>query len=314
MDLTNIPGLMWRAISPEDESGLKALDSACKAVDGDEPVSDLPGDALKAAVKHMDNALCVTANNEIVAVAWVHANPPQDGLQKIMLGGRVNPEYRRKGIGQALIAWAESRALNLAKPDVTLQLMIANEALTEDANALYLNYGYENIFTEFMLVRPLDEPLPEIPLPEGLTERSWDTASAPLFFQAYAEGFKDRLGEVVPVKEEWIAGYAKEDEDFRPDLSRVVLEKNNPVAFVTCEVSGQTGWITQIAVVQERRRKGLARAILVQALKRLQDEGCVEVALHVNANNAHAAAAFFDVGFTLRLTRARFLKEIAMGR
>jgi len=314
MDLTDVPGLMWRAISPEDELGLKALDTACKAVDGDEPVSDLPGDAMKAAVEHMDNALCVMANNEIVAAAWVHANPPQDGLQKVMLGGRVHPEYRRKGIGQALIAWAESRALNLAKPDVTLQLVIANEALTEDANALYLDYGYENIFTEFMLIRPLDEPLPEIPLPEGLTERRWDTASAPLFFQAYAEGFKDRLGEVVPVKEEWIAGYAEEDEDFRPDLSRVVLEENNPAAFITCEISGQTGWIAQIAVVQERRRKGLARAILVQALKRLQDEGCVEAALHVNANNAHAAAAFFDVGFTLRLTRARFLKEIAMGR
>lgn len=314
MDLSDVPGLMWRAISPEDELGLKALDTACKAVDGDEPVSDLPGDALKAAVEHMDNALCVTANNEIVAVAWVHANPPQDGLQKVMLGGRVHPEYRRKGIGQALIAWAESRALNLAKPDVTLQLMIANEALTEDANALYLDYGYENIFTEFMLVRSLDEPLLEIPLPEGLTERRWDTASAPLFFQAYAEGFKDRLGDVVSVKEEWIAGYAEEDEDFRPDLSRVVLEENNPAAFVTCEISGQTGWIAQIAVVQDRRRKGLARAILVQALKRLQDEGCVEAALHVNANNAHAAAAFFDVGFALRLTRARFLKEIAMGR
>src|SRR5574340_1180042 len=115
LDITEVPGSMWRAIRPEDEQALKALDAACKACDGEEPVSNLPGDALKAASIHGDDALCVTAGENIVAAAWVFAELPEDEVQRIMIGGRVHPEYRGRGIGEALIAWAESRALNLAK-------------------------------------------------------------------------------------------------------------------------------------------------------------------------------------------------------
>lgn len=310
MELPEINGLMWRGIYPQDEQSLKALDVACKAADGDEPVSNLSGDALKAAAAYGDNALCVTNGEDMAAAAWVLAAPPEEDAQRIVIGGKVHPEFRRHGIGEALIAWAESRALNLASPDKTLLLTITNEALTDDATALYLDYGYENTMTEFMLTRPLAEPLPEVRLPEGLSQLRWDRASAPLFFQAYAEGFDDRLGGNVPVKEKWIAEYAEQDEHFRPDLSRVILEGGRPVAFVTCEVMDKTGWIAQIAVVQERRRKGLARVLLLQALSRFQAEGCTEAALHVNANNPGAMAVFFESGFIKRLTRARFVKEI----
>ncbi len=305
--------LVWRTIEPADEAALIALDAACKSVDGEEPVSHLTADALKAAAMNSDNSLCVAVRGQMAAAGWVLASEPGEGIQRIRLGGQVHPEFRRRGVGEALLAWAESRALKLAKPNVTLQLMITNEALTEDANALYLDYGYENILTEQMLVRSLGGPALSDPLPEGLTERSWDAASAPLFFQAYAEGFSDRLGDIVPVQAEWIAEYAEEDDQFRPDLSRVVLEGEKPVGFVTCEMDGQTGWISQIAVVQERRRKGLAHALLAGALNRFIQEGCLEAALHVNANNARAAAVFLNAGFVPRLTRAKFVKEIAMG-
>ena len=302
--------MIWRTVNAADEAALRELDRACKALDGEEAVSNLPGDALKAALAFSDNTLCVAVHDQLAAAAWVAPNASVGGVQRIQLGGRVRPEFRRRGIGEAILAWAESRALQLAQPDVTLQLRIANEALTEDANKLYLDYGYENIFSELMLVRPLEGQLPEDQLPEGLVEREWSEASAPQFFQAYAAGFRDRLGDVVPVEKEWIAGYADEDEDFRPDLSRVVLDGEEPVGFVTCEVAGDTGWISQIAVVQERRRKGLAHALVAGALQRLKQAGCLEAALHVNTNNARAQAVFFDAGFTHRLIRAKFIKEI----
>jgi ribosomal protein S18 acetylase RimI-like enzyme len=248
----------------------------------------------------------------LAAAAWVAAADDKGTVQRIQLGGRVRPEFRRRGIGEAILAWAETRALQLAQPGITLQLMIANEALTDDANKLYLDYGYENTFSELMLVRPLDGQLTGNQLPQGLVEREWNDTSAPQFFKAYAAGFRDRLGDVVPVEDEWIAGYTVEDDTFRPDLSRVVLEGKEPVGFVTCEVAGETGWISQIAVVQEHRRKGLAHTLVVGALQRLKQAGCREVALHVNANNARAQAVFYNAGFSHRLIRAKFIKEIVV--
>lgn len=304
--------LIWRTLELKDEAALIDLDAACKAADGEEPVSDLAGDALKAAAAHGDNTLCVAVGEQLAAAAWVTVKTATEDDQRIQLGGKVRPEFRRRGIGEALLSWAESRALRLAQPDITLQLLIANEALTEDANKLYLDYGYENTFSELMLVRPLDVPLPHIQLAQGQTEYAWDDASAPLFFQAYAAGFRDRLGEAVPVKSEWIAGYAEDDEQFRPDLSRVVLEGSVPVGFVTCEVDGKTGWISQIAVVQEKRRKGLAHSLVAGAIQRLQQAGCQEAALHVNTNNPRAQSVFYDAGFTHRLIRARFVKKIML--
>lgn len=305
--------LVWRTIDPKDEAALLELDAACKSVDGEEPVSHMPADVLKAAAIHSDNSLCVAVRDQLTAVGWVLAGEPAEGVQRIRLGGQVHPEFRRRGIGAALLSWAELRTLQVAQPGLTLKLVITNEALTEGANVLYLAYGYENALTEQMLVRPLDETVLPDPLPEDLTTHAWDATSAPLFFQAYAAGFADRLGDIVPVQAEWIADYAEEDGHFRPDLSRVVLEGEKPVGFVTCEVDGKTGWISQIAVVQEHRRKGLAHALLLDALQRFQREGCEEAALHVNANNARAAAVFVDAGFVPRLIRARFVKEIAMG-
>lgn len=305
--------LVWRTIDPKDEAALLELDAACKSVDGEEPVSHMPADVLKAAAIHSDNSLCVAVRDQLTAVGWVLAGEPAEGVQRIRLGGQVHPEFRRRGIGAALLSWAELRTLQVAQPGLTLKLVITNEALTEGANVLYLAYGYENALTEQMLVRPLDETVLPDPLPEDLTAHAWDATSAPLFFQAYAAGFADRLGDIVPVQAEWIADYAEEDGHFRPDLSRVVLEGEKPVGFVTCEVDGKTGWISQIAVVQEHRRKGLAHALLLDALQRFQREGCEEAALHVNANNARAAAVFVDAGFVPRLIRARFVKEIAMG-
>jgi len=304
--------LVWRTLELTDKAALIELDATCKTADGEEPVSNLPGDALTAAAMLSDNTLCVAVREQLAAAAWVTFSASMDEVQRIQLGGKVRPEFRRRGIGEALLSWAESRALQLAQADVTLQLLITNEALTEDANKLYLDYGYENTFSELMLIRPLDDPLPEVPLTPNLTECAWDTASAPMFFQAYAAGFRDRLGEVVPVQSEWIAGYAEEDEQFRPDLSRVVLEEGVPVGFVTCEVEGEIGWISQIAVVQEKRRKGLAHILVAGAIQRLQQAGCREAALHVNINNPRAQAIFYDAGFTHRLIRAKFIKEIML--
>lgn len=305
----NSSQLLWRTIEASDKQALDELDAACKAADGEEPVSRLTVDALSAAERDHDNTLCVALDSQLVAAAWVQPYKTGKSPLAYSLGGRVRPEFRRRGIGESLLIWAETRTFKITRRSGQIQFRIANEALTEDARQLYLDYGYQMVFSEWMLVRPLqDDAPPPVPV-GGFTLHSWDEENAGLFFQAYREGFRDRLGDIIPAEADWIDGYAG-DKQFRPDLSRLVMKNGQPAAFVTCCVDGKTGWISQIAVLPQYRRRGLAQELLLGALVQFRDAGCCEAALHVNSYNPAAQSLFFDSGFAQRLTRARFLKEV----
>src|SRR5574340_1626609 len=102
LDLPEINGLMWRGIYPQDEPSLEALDAACKAADGDEPVSNLTRDALRAAAAHGDNALCVTTGDDMAAAAWVLAAPPDEDAQRIVIGGKVHQIGRASCRGKSV--------------------------------------------------------------------------------------------------------------------------------------------------------------------------------------------------------------------
>lgn len=303
------PWMTWRALDPRDSAALHELDAACKQVDGVEPVSDLPGDALAACRDNPDNTFCAETRGKLAAVGWVVARPAVAGTQTILLGGRVHPDYRRKGFGTALLSWSHDRALGVAAPDATVRLVIKNEALTADAHTIYLEAGFEPLFAEHMLVRSFEDPLPEVELPSHIHTADWQADTAPLFFRAYQLSFADRPGFPDPDGEDWIGEYERE-ESFRPDLSRVALAGDEPVGFVTCDIFGGFAWITQAGVVPAYRGQGIAFALLVEALKRFQAEGLPEAALHVNANNPRAARRFHDVGFRRRLTRARYEKQL----
>ncbi len=302
--------LTWRAVVPADEDGLRRLDAACKKADGYEPVSNLPGDVLSAIAEDPDNAFCASEEELIAAVGWIQPRQDDERENSALLGGRVHPDYRRRGLGAVLLEWAELRAVQALKSDLPLRLVIRNEALSADAHAMYQDYGFEQDFSEHMLVRTLEEPLPDASLPPGLSLRNWDEHTAETFFKAYQLSFADRPGFPNPAADEWISEY-ESDADFRQDLSRVVIARQQqPVAFITLGELGGMGWISQVGVAQEWRGQGIAQALLAEALHQFKLHGYQEAGLHVNTNNANAAMVFHQLGFRRRLTRARYVKVI----
>ncbi len=284
------------------------LDVACKRADGDEPVSKLVGDAAAALASSADDTRCaVLPDGQIAALGWISVRAGDEPA--IVLGGRVHPDYRRRGFGSALLEWSAARARQVAGTARPLTLVISNEALHDDAHAIYTRYGFTRLFAENMLVYDLRQPLPDALMPDGISGVPWTPNIADKFFETYHDSFRDRPGFPNPVKAEWIADYA-DSASFRPDLSTLALSGGEPVGFVTCEVLSHYGWISQIGTRPEWRGRGLANALLIQVLRCFQVEGLGEAALHVNVNNPRAASVFAQVGFRARLQRARYLKRI----
>jgi GNAT superfamily N-acetyltransferase len=60
--------------------------------------------------------------------------------------------------------------------------------------------------------------------------------------------------------------------------------------------SDGTGWVGQLAVARDERRRGLGRAVLLEALRRRADEGASQLGLGVVAANRGALKLYLDVG------------------
>jgi mycothiol synthase len=301
------PPLLWRSIYPGDAPALATIDIACRRADGDTPISDLPGDALRAAVSPQNCLCAVLAAGGLAAAAWVEERRRNDDEPIYHLGGRVHPDHRRRGLGNHLLAWSEERARQLAG-SARLSLVITDEALTPGAHALFIQNGYRRIMLETMYVRSLTGDLPDAELPSGITLQPWNDASAADFYAAYRASFRDRPGFPDPPAQEWIEGYDSDDE-FHPELSLLARADGEPVGFVTAGEMKNLGWINQIGVAPAWRRRGLAATLMLRALRGLRDAGLQEAGLHVHVNNPGAARLYEKLAFIPRLQRARYVKE-----
>lgn len=304
------PPLLWRPIHPGDTPALAVLDAACRRADGDTPISDLPGDALRAAAVSAQDSLCAALpDGGLAGAAWVEQRRGE-GIEPVYhLGGRVHPHYRRRGLGARLLAWSEGRSREL-NGSGRLSLVITDEALTPGAHALFIQNGYRRVMLETMYVRSLAGDLPDAELPPGITLQTWNDTSAADFYTAYRASFRDRPGFPDPPAQEWIEGYDSDDE-FHPELSLLARADGEPVGFVIASEMKVLGWINQIGVAPAWRRRGLAAALMLRALRGLQSEGLLEAGLHVHENNPGAARLYEKLGFVPRLQRARYAKDAA---
>jgi len=292
----------WRACAKADCDGLRALDEACIRVDGEEAVP-LPATRFLDAPPQSLSQVAFTAEGECIAAGLIIRQE-----NAAVLRGKVHPDYRARGLGTRLLGWQEAHARQPATP---LTLVIRNEAFSADASTLYLRHGYHAAMIENWMRRDLTQPLPAVPA--TLQQVAWDRQSAYHFFEAYQGAFRDRPGFYSTDPNEWINEYA-EDDEFRADLSFVAFEHDTPAAFITSGIARfhgyDIGWINQIGTLPAYRGRGLASALLIQALRAFQAENLPFADLHVNVNNPGAFQLYEGLGFRVRGQRAKYTKTI----
>jgi mycothiol synthase len=299
-----VDNYVWRPVQPEDLVALAALDAACLQADGPVSVDDPSYQSLLTTPGVATLCASPEGASEMVAAGWI-----LPGAAQARLGGKVHPAHRRKGLGTHLLRWGAAQA---SAAGAAPTLIIRNEALTEGSAALYAQEGYTCDFIEQWMQRDLSTPLPPVARPVAVP---WTPETAPQFYAAYYAGFSTRRRPDAPVQSaaEWISEYA-DDPDFRPDLSLLVQDNGQSVAFVATGVLfisalGQTvGWISQVAVDPTWRGRGLADGLIVAVLEDFQREGMAAVGLHVNVDNPGAIQLYARLGFALISRRGKYSK------
>src|SRR6188472_356772 len=126
--------------------------------------------------------------------------------------GAVLPEWQRRGIGTALLANNIEKHRELARTHETDLPRILG-SFTSDrmpgSNALLRDFAFEQTRWFFEMTRDLSQPIPELPVPEGLEVRPVTNDTIRQIWDADVEAFADHWG-----------GFDASEENFRRFISK----------------------------------------------------------------------------------------------
>ena len=327
-DAPALPGLVFRRFrGPADYAGLTAAINASEAADSEEWVATV--DEIARMFENLVNfdpardIIIAEADSRIAGGAFGSWRQEYSGLYRFSLNLVLTPAWRGRGVRRAMLRWLEARLREVAAalPDDGPKALAAGaQEHAASLRALLESEGYGVIRYYQRMVRPLDEPIPDFPLPDGLELRPVTPDQYRAIWDASNDAFRDHWG-FSPRPDEYFEWWQNES-IFQPALWQVAWD------VATNEIAGQVqtvidahenetfqrrrGYTETISVRRPYRRRGLARALIVESLRTLKTHGMTESALHVDSENITGATRVYtDCGFRVEATRLAYRKPLA---
>jgi mycothiol synthase len=323
-----IDGLAFRRFrGPADYPVMVAILDACNAADGLDFINTVEEVAhVFTGLWNCDpeqDMLFAEVAGETVAfsrVWWVEEGTGERLYKSL---GFVRPEWRRRGLGAAMLAYNERRLRAIAgeHPAATRRFFRVWATDGEDgALALFAASGYEPVRYFVLMTRPTDLALPVAPLPAGLVVRPAEPGHIRAIWEAMWEARRDHWGYVEQGEEDyqhWTKGRL-----FAPELWKVAWDGEQVAGMVLNRIDAlqneqygrRRGYTQDIFVRRPWRRRGLARSLLVQSIQMFREMGMEETALGVDTQNPSGALRLYEsVGYRAVLRHTFFNKELEGG-
>jgi ribosomal protein S18 acetylase RimI-like enzyme len=308
-----VPGLRFRRFGGTDDyPGMVAVFNAAHEANGIEELTTLEELTLNYATlvncDPVHDLLLAEVEGTIVAYSRVFWRDLVEGGRSYECFGFVHPDWRRRGIGGAMLRINEARAREIASehPDVAPKLISSESADTDEGNtALLRGAGYEPVRTGYDMVVSTLEGLVAPPLPEGIDVRPVDRDQLRQIWEAMAEAFRDEWGQNEWAEEDWKRFEADPDNaDSR--LWRVGWDGNEVVGSIVTVVPTEENerygrsrvYVGGVSVRRPWRRRGIARALLASSLVAAREAGFTSANLGVDGESLTGATDLYrSLGF-----------------
>jgi ribosomal protein S18 acetylase RimI-like enzyme len=307
-----IPGLAFRRFRGEaDYPILVAILNACDAADGIDYVSTLEEiEHLFAYLKNCDpvrDMLLAEVDGEPIAFSRVSWSEQSTGERLYASYGFVHPDWRRRGLGAAMLRYNERLLRDIARghsAGIPSFFRVWAGDKEVGALALFANAGYEPVRYIIEMMRPIGAPLPDAPLPVGLDVRAAEPVHIRAIWEARREVRRDLWGTVELTEQDYERWTT--DPLFAPELWRVAWEGDQVAGMVLNRVDWdenenlqrQRGYTEGILVRRPWRQRGLARHLLGQSIHMFREMGMEETALGVDVRNPFGALRLYQsVGY-----------------
>jgi len=323
-----VPGLSFRPIRGEqDADALYAVHAGRMAHDQIDPFSsfeDVPSrEGLSASLSRavaegrQGEWLVAQVEAQVVGYSQLECWPEDDGTWVYLTLGWVLPDWRGRGIGTAMLHWAEDRSRRLAAawhPAEPFELAANASSTEKEATALLTHEGYLAGYTVLELSLDAATPVPTYPLPAGLEVRSVRPEHLSLIAASIGEAYRQEYEEGRFQESYDPAAYAAELSAPKHDstLWQVAWEGDQVAGQVLSIVENGRAEVFEVSVRPAWRRRGLARALLSRALRRLRGRGIDVIRIGtVSEFRTRARDLYSTVGFRVLKEFPRYRKPAA---
>jgi mycothiol synthase len=326
IDAPPVSGLRFRHFRGEDDlPGMLRVYGAAHEANGVEEVTTL--DQLRLNYANLVNCVpdrditMAEVDGELVAYARVFWQELVDGGRSYEAFGFVHPEWRRRGIGGALLRHNESllRETAAGHEDVSPK-WFSSEGPDRDAGngALMRREGYQAVRYFHEMVAATLEPIEVPPMPDGLELRPVRRDQYRALWDAQAEAFRDHWGEAEWTESEW-RRFEADPDNADPRFWRVGWDGDEVAGVITTIVPAEENerhgrrrvYVSGVSVRRPWRRRGLARALLASSLVAAREAGFTSANLGVDTDSPTGATDLYrSLGFVPEQTHIAWRKPL----
>jgi mycothiol synthase len=279
-------------LSSSEADDVLALAAAAEHLDGVHPLSEDVVLRVRGDVPYQGEHLLAYDGDRLAGYAFL-----EDSSGELI----VHPDFRRAGVGTALLTAAGPGPMRFwAHGD------------DPGAAAFASLNGFERARVLWQMRRSLLEPLPDIPLPEGVTVRgfrpgsdedAWIGVNARAF-AGHPEQGRWTLDDLLSREAEpWFdpAGFL-----LAVDITGTVLGFHWTKVHPASGDEPAVGEIYVLGVDPSGHRRGLGAALSVAGLKHLAEGGLTVAGLYVDESNTAAVKLYRGLGFEVYKTDVNY--------
>ncbi len=307
-----IPGLRFRFFyNKSDLPKIVAVMSVSDAADGVDYAVTL--EDVENAFDHLSHCdpdqdfIFAEINGDVIAFAWCSWYSEVDnGPYLYNFQGAVAPQWRRQGIGQALLGWLENRLQTISTEHPAERpkffQVFTSHGQTGLATMLERE-GYTAVRYSDEMVRQTLDNIPGFPMPEGLEVRPVLPEHYRIIWETANEAAQDHWGSALSTEKNYQA-WLNNKTVFQPHLWQIAWD------MATDQIAGQVrtyinhtqnekydrkrGFTEYICVRRPWRRRGLAKALIALSLTVQKEQGMTESTLRVDSENLSGANRLYE--------------------
>ena len=315
-------GVSWRRVTLDDVDALVELNAAIAAADHPEWTEtreEVEDELTHSWIDLVRDSVLAEADGRPVAYGLQIATPNPETIVRSIAFGGVRPSHRGRGIGRTLLEWQRDRGRQqLAASELELPgwLMLYVEERNASGMRLAERSGMPLVRWFTKMQRDLSDPIPELPVPEGLVFATPTPADGDRIHAAKNAAFRDHWGSQPSTDEGWSSMMAQPT--VRWDLGVIALDGDEVAGFVLTDVYPDDfeaqgyvgGYIPLVGGTRAWRRRGVAPARLAAAFRGYRAAGHEKVALDVDSENPSGALGLYTgLGFVPVTRSVAYVEE-----